>query len=29
MGAGALKVSVQVPNTDTTLTWQTHAVHKL
>lgn len=24
-----MKVSVQVPNTDTTLTWQTHAVHKL
>ena len=28
-GSGALKVSVQVPNTDQTLTWQTHAVHRL
>ncbi len=28
-GPGALKVSVQVPNTDATLTWQTHAVHRL
>lgn len=29
IGAGALDVAVQVPNTDQTLTWQTHAVHQL
>jgi hypothetical protein len=28
-GTGSLKVSVEVPNSDTTLTWQTHAVHQL
>lgn len=26
---GHLRVSVQIPNTDTSLLWQTHAVHRL
>lgn len=29
VGPGYLRVSVQVPNNDTTLLWQTHAVQKL
>lgn len=28
-GSGFLRVAASVPNVDTTLTWQTHAVHKL